>query len=97
MKETKHNQKNIYIQNICGDCLQMLVNNESNHEPQELEQYHKTLDQWYNDNYTECGPNYDDNGNIEPFFSWHHCDICDGLPGMRYEYNFIDKSVNSIF
>lgn len=83
---------NIYAQSICADCLQMLANGESDHSPQELEHFQKVLHEWVGKNYIPAGQVTDENGNCEPYFSWHRCDLCDGLPGNRYDFNFIDKS-----
>ena len=80
--------KNIYKQEICPECLQLLVNGESEHTPEELIQFNKTLDKWYKENYIALGPSNDN----EAYFSWLNCDLCNSLPGNRFEYDFIDKS-----
>lgn len=80
--------KTVYIQNICTNCLQWLVNNESDHTEEEKQTMFNTLDQWSKDKYIPAGLS----DNLEPSFSWHTCDICHALPGDRYEYNFFDES-----
>jgi hypothetical protein len=80
--------KEVYQQNICNNCLQMLVNGESDHTEEELSTMNKTLDNWAKDKYIPAGLS----DNLEPSFSWHKCDLCDGLAGDRYEFNFFDES-----
>ena len=84
--------KNVYIQNICLNCLQLLVNGESDHTEEELNMFNTTLDKWQKDKYIPAGMNMAESENYEPFFSWSKCDLCDGLAGDRYEYNFFDES-----
>jgi len=85
-------KNNIYVQNICSDCLQWLENNESNHSEEEFTTMQETLSVWVKEKYYPAGANIDKNGNCEPFFSWSRCELCNGLAGDRYKYNFIDES-----
>lgn len=80
--------KSIYQEEICSDCLQMLVNGESNHTPEELKLFNKTLNLWKNDvdPYVPAGPVMED-GEVE--FSNSKCILCDCLPGKRHLYHFI--------
>lgn len=81
-------KNNVFQQQICDNCLQMLVNGESDHTDHELNKMNETLDNWQKDKYIPAGMS----DNMEPFFSWHHCDLCNSLAGNRYEYNFFDES-----
>ena len=74
----------VFQQNICSDCLQLLVNNESEHSEEELNTFNKTLSDWNKTGYIPAGLA----DNMEPFFSWSSCDVCNQIAGMRYEYNF---------
>ena len=78
----------VYQQSICGDCIQMLANGESNHTPEELARMESTLAKWAKENYEPAGLIED----CEPSFSWNKCDLCNGLAGDRFEYNFFDKN-----
>ena len=78
----------VYQQEICSDCLQLLVNNESNHTETELKSFHSTLENWAKQKYVPAGLS----DNMEPFFSWKCCDVCGQIAGNRYEYNFFDQS-----
>ena len=82
--------KQVFQQEICSNCLQLLVNGESDHTETELNKFYETLDKWSTDKYVPAGLS----DNMESFFSWHKCDLCDSLPGDRYEYNFFDESNN---
>ena len=81
-------KKEIYVQEICENCLQLLVNGESDHTPEELKTMEKTLQDWQKNSYIPAGLA----DNMEPYFSWQKCELCNSLPGTRYEYNFFDKS-----
>jgi len=80
----KPKQDNIHIQNICSDCLQVLANGHTDSEEHDLETMQATLTNWADTGYTECGHVEDDEGH----FSWSLCDLCNGLAGTRYGYNF---------
>ena len=80
-------KNNIYIQNICSDCLQYLVNNENYHTNEETERMIKTLMQWGKTKYYPSGLT----DNTEPSFSHCKCDLCNGLAGDRFEYYFEQK------
>lgn len=82
-----NDMKNIYKQIICPNCLQLLVNGESNHTEKELTEINNTLDLWAKDKYYPIGMA----DTLTPYFSWSKCELCNGLAGDRYEYNFIDK------
>jgi hypothetical protein len=82
-------ESNLYIQNICSECLQKLVNDEGDHMPEELERFEKTLKKWAKELYYPAGLT----DNTEPSFSWSKCDLCNTLAGDRYEYYFIGKSL----
>jgi hypothetical protein len=86
--------KSIHIQNICPNCLQWLVNNESQHTEQEKNKMNETLANWAKEKYYPLAPNFEGDF-YESSFSHNHCDLCDCLPGERYEFNFIDKSKNN--
>ena len=81
----------VFQQSICTDCLQLLVNGESDHAPEELVRMNKTLAQWADSKYVPAGMHTDENGNCEPSFSWHRCDLCNGLAGDRYQYDFFQN------
>lgn len=83
-------ENNIYTQNICGDCLQSIVNGDNERDIAELNEMNKTIEQWSKEKYFPLGLTE----NTEPFFSHSKCDLCDQLAGQRYEYYFIDKSNN---
>lgn len=74
----------VFQQNICPDCLQLLVNGESNHTEEELKNFNSVLTEWAKTGYIPAGLA----DNMEPFFSWKTCDICGQIAGIRYEYNF---------
>jgi hypothetical protein len=74
----------VFQRNICLDCLQLLVNGESDHSEEELTQFNHTLELWAKTGYIPAGLS----DNSEPFFSHNNCDICNQMPGNRYEYNF---------
>lgn len=80
--------KNIYKQEICDNCLQALLHQESNHTTEEMCAKGETLEQWAQENYHPAGLS----DNQDPFFSQRKCDLCGALPGNRYEYNFVDKN-----
>lgn len=73
----------VFQQNICSDCLQLLVNGESDHSESELKQFNETLKQWELTGYIPAGTT-----ELESFFSHNSCDICNQIAGTRYEYNF---------
>ena len=77
----------VFTQNICSDCLQLLVNGESEHSEKELEAHNKTLTDWAKLKYFPAGLS----DNTERFFSWSDCDVCGQIAGDRYEYNFIHE------
>jgi hypothetical protein len=79
----------VYQQNICSNCLQMLVNGESDHTEEELTTMGNTLNEWSKTGYTPAGLS----DNMESSFSWHKCDLCNCLAGDRYEYNFFQTIV----
>jgi hypothetical protein len=80
----------VYQQSICEDCLQELVNGESGHTDKEANKMNETLNRWFGENYEPAGMNDD----MESFFSWRRCDLCDQKAGNRYKYNFFDKSIS---
>jgi hypothetical protein len=86
-------QSNIYIQNICGDCLQAIVNGEDDpygqHDSETME---KTLRSWAKRKYFPAGLT----DNTEPSFSWQKCDLCNDLAGNRYEYYFRDERKSTL-
>ena len=77
----------VFTQNICSDCLQLLVNGESNHSEEELKQFNQTLTEWSKLKYVPAGLS----DNEESFFSWSKCDICNQIAGDRHEYNFFQQ------
>lgn len=75
----------IHVQQICGNCLQLLVNDESEHTEKELNEFHSVLERWRKElNYIPLGLT----DNNEPYFTGQKCDLCDALPSHVYEYNF---------
>jgi hypothetical protein len=78
-------KRNLYKQEICSDCLQYLVNDESYHSEQEKETMNETLLNWNNQKYFPVGTS---DQLDEPFFSSHRCDLCGSLPGNRFIYFF---------
>ena len=78
----------VYQQNICSDCLQLLVNGESEHSEKELITFHSTLENWSKTGYTPAGLS----NNQESFFSWKCCDVCGQIAGDRHEYNFFQNN-----
>ncbi len=78
----------LFIQHICGDCLQKLVNDEGDHSEQELATMQNSLNEWAITGYYPAGMVE----NTEPSFSWRKCDLCNQLPGDRYEYYFKQKT-----
>ena len=84
-KEIRLEKSNVFAHAVCYDCLQLLVNGESDHTKHQLAVFHQTLKTWSEQKYTPLGIGE----NIEPYFLYSQCDICDGLAGDRYEYYFI--------
>lgn len=77
----------VYNQQICNDCLQLLVNGESDHTEKELNTFNKTLLGWSKLNYFPAGLS----DNEEGYFSHRNCDICGQIAGQRNDYNFFQK------
>jgi hypothetical protein len=78
----------LFIEKICGDCLQSIVNGDNDRDEKELAEMHKTLTNWRKQQlYAPAGLTQ----NTEPFFDWHRCILCGQLPGNRYEYYFKDN------
>jgi hypothetical protein len=83
----------IYTQEICDDCLQYLVNGSIHESSEEKERCDKTLDEWSKTNYIPLGSANDNEG----YFSHHSCDLCNCLPGNRFEYSFLKyKTIDMI-
>lgn len=82
----------IYTQQICTDCLQYLVNNESYHSDKEFNTMLETLTKWAKTGYTHLGMTDTEH---ESYFSHNHCDLCNGLAGNRIDYNFIQAPKNN--
>jgi len=78
----------LFIQNICGDCLQSIVNGDNDRDEHESQKMDETLSKWSERKYFAYGLTE----NSERSFSWHTCDLCNQLPGDRYEYYFRDES-----
>ena len=77
----------VFTQSICSDCLQLLVNGESEHSEQELKTFNDTLSKWAESKYIPAGMSDND----ESFFSYSKCDLCNQMAGDRHEYNFFQK------
>lgn len=78
----------IYTEEICENCLQWLVNNESDHTKLEFEEMQKTLKVWAQDKYVPAGLC----DISEPFFSHSRCILCNCLAGTREDYYFRDEN-----
>lgn len=79
--------KNVYIELICSDCLQELVNAEPREDEKFSRNMRTTLSKWAKNNYVPAGLTE----NMEGGFSWGPCILCGDLPGTRYEYNFLSE------
>ena len=84
----KSQKYEVYQQEICPACLHLLVNGESDHTPEELREFKATLDQWAKEKYYPAGKTQQ----TESYFSCSKCDLCNGLAGDRFTYNFFDKN-----
>lgn len=73
-----------FVQNICADCLQYIVNNEHRSDSVEEMKMLETLSEWNKEYYSPLGLDDD----CEPFFSHCKCDLCDQIAGDRFKYVF---------
>ena len=77
-------KKNQFIQEICEDCLHLLVNGESDMmEEKNKSIFVQTMVKWHLQNYKPI--TYQ---SLNHFFSHYNCDICECLPGTRYNFIF---------
>lgn len=83
---------NLHKQYICENCLQLLVNGESNHSEDELHTFNVKLNNWKQQYYVAVGLTE----NNEPSFSWKSCDICETKAGNRYEFIFKKEKIKLV-